>query len=64
MEKILVIEDEALIARELKGRLINMGWDVIGVAYGAESVELARQTKPDILLSDTRYPFERRIERY
>ena len=52
MEKILVIEDEALIARELKGRLTNMGWDVVGVAYGAEGVELARQTKPDLLLSD------------
>lgn len=53
MEKILVIEDEALIARELKGRLTNMGWDVVGIAYGAEGVELARQTKPDLLLSDT-----------
>ena len=52
MEKILVIEDEALVARELKGRLTNMGWDVVGVAYGAEGVELARQTKPDLLLSD------------
>ena len=52
MEKILVIEDEALIARELKGRLNKMGWDVVGVAYGAEGVELARQTKPDLLLSD------------
>lgn len=30
LEKILVIEDEALIARELKGRLTNMGWDVWG----------------------------------
>ena len=52
MEKILVIEDEALIARELKGRLTNMGWDVVGIVYGAEGVELARQTKPDLLLSD------------
>jgi len=52
LEKILVIEDEALIARELKGRLNKMGWDVVGVAYGAEGVELARQTKPDLLLSD------------
>lgn len=37
LEKILVIEDEALIARELKGRLTNMGWDVVGVAYGAKA---------------------------
>ncbi len=52
VEKILVIEDEALIARELKGRLTRMGWDVVGIAYGAEGIELARDTKPDLLLSD------------
>jgi DNA-binding response OmpR family regulator len=31
-ERILVIEDEALIARELKGRLTKMGWEVAGIA--------------------------------
>ena len=29
--KILIIEDEALVARELKSRLIQMGWDVVGI---------------------------------
>jgi len=50
--KILIIEDEALVARELKSRLTNMGWDVVGIAYGREGIELARKTKPDLLLSD------------
>ena len=51
-EKILVIEDEALVARELKSRLIRMGWDVVGIAYGDEAIELARETQPDLLLTD------------
>lgn len=50
--KILIIEDEALVARELKSRLTNMGCEVVGIAYGIEGIELARQTKPDLLLSD------------
>ena len=51
-ERILVIEDEALIARELKGRLTKMGWEVAGIAYGLDAIELARRTQPDLLLSD------------
>lgn len=50
--KILIIEDEALVARELRGRLTGMGYDVVGVAYGREGIELARETLPDLLLTD------------
>jgi DNA-binding NtrC family response regulator len=50
--KILIVEDEALIAREIQHRLTNMGWEVVGMAFGEEAVELARETKPDLLLSD------------
>ncbi|MFT4797775.1 MAG: DNA-binding NtrC family response regulator [Candidatus Azotimanducaceae bacterium] len=51
-KKILIIEDEALVARELKSRLTQMGCDVVGIAYGSEGIELARRTKPDLLLTD------------
>lgn len=50
--KILIIEDEALVARELKGRLHRAGYDVVGIAYGEEGIELARETEPDLLLTD------------
>lgn len=50
--RILIIEDEALIAREIKHRLTNMGWEVVGTAFGEESVEMAVETQPDLLLSD------------
>jgi AmiR/NasT family two-component response regulator len=50
--KILIIEDEALIAREIQHRLTNMGWEVVGMAFGREAIELAIETQPDLLLSD------------
>ena len=50
--RILIIEDEALVAHELKGRLQRMGYDVVGVAYGSEALNLARETLPDLLLTD------------
>jgi len=51
-EKILIVEDEALVARELKSRLTQMGWVVVGIAYGDEAIEIARETQPDLLLTD------------
>ena len=51
-QKILIIEDEALVARELKSRLTQMGCEVVGIAYGSEGIALARQTSPDLLLTD------------
>lgn len=51
-KKILIIEDEALVARELKSRLTQMGCEVVGIAYGNEGIELARRTQPDLLLTD------------
>ena len=50
--KILIIEDEALIAREIQHRLTRMGWEVVGMAFGREAIELAVETQPDLLLSD------------
>ncbi len=51
-KKILIIEDEALVARELKSRLTQMGCEVVGIAYGNEGIDLARRTQPDLLLTD------------
>ncbi len=50
--RILIIEDEALIARELQNRLKHMGWEVVGTAFGEEAVELAIERRPDLILSD------------
>jgi len=50
--KILIVEDEALIAREIKQKVVKMGCEVVGLAYGEEAVDLAVETQPDLLLSD------------
>ena len=51
--KILVVEDEAIIAKDLQWRLQNMGYDVpLMVANGEEVVEKIKDIKPDLVLMD------------
>ena len=50
--RILIIEDEALVARELKSRLIRLGYEIVGVAYGRDGIQLAQETEPDLILTD------------
>lgn len=53
MPKILVVEDDALIAMELGERLTDMGYEVLGPAHSIAEAEalLARET-PDAALLD------------
>jgi diguanylate cyclase (GGDEF)-like protein/PAS domain S-box-containing protein/putative nucleotidyltransferase with HDIG domain len=51
--RILVIEDEALIAEEIRERLKRLNYQVIGIAdTGAQAIEIARQQCPDLVLMD------------
>lgn len=51
--RILVVEDEALIALELQCLLEDLGHVIAGVAASsAEAIELGRATSPDIALVD------------
>lgn len=51
--KILIVEDEAIIAMELEGRLIQMGYEVIGTCVsGATVFENIAAGRPDIILMD------------
>lgn len=53
--RILVVEDEALLAEEIRDRLEHLGHDVVGVAdNGADAIDIARQTCPDLVLMDIR----------
>ncbi|MBW2604858.1 MAG: response regulator [Deltaproteobacteria bacterium] len=55
--KIMVVEDEAVIALRLQQRLTEMGYDVPGIAYsGEEAVEKARSLIPDLILMDIMIP--------
>lgn len=51
----LIVEDEALIAEELKGRLARLGFEVIGMVDSAdEGVAIATSERPDLVLMDIR----------
>ena len=52
-ERILIVEDERIIALDLRRRLEKFGYEVVGTAYHAvEAVDLAESEKPDLVLMD------------
>lgn len=51
--RILVVEDERIVAFDLKKRLERLGHTVLGlVGTGVEAVEQAAESKPDLVLMD------------
>lgn len=51
--RILVVEDEAIVALDIQNRLRHMGYETVGVcATGEEAVDKAGKLKPDIILMD------------
>jgi PAS domain S-box-containing protein len=55
LASILIVEDEAIVALDLKTQLEDMGYEVMGIAdNGEEALRLARQRRPDLALMDVR----------
>ena len=51
--RILIVEDELIVAEDLRMTLISLGYDVVGIAgSGERAIELADEKKPDIILMD------------
>jgi len=51
--RILIVEDEVIIAMEIQIRLETAGFDVCGLASSGErAILLARDKKPDLILMD------------
>ncbi|HJQ31071.1 MAG TPA: ATP-binding protein [Pyrinomonadaceae bacterium] len=51
--RVLVVEDEAIVAMDISARLRLLGYEVIGPAStGADAVELAESARPDLVLMD------------
>lgn len=51
--RILIVEDEIIIARELEARLQSLGYEVVGIASsGGEAMALAEQSEPQLILMD------------
>ncbi|MCJ7542133.1 MAG: PAS domain S-box protein [Desulfobacterales bacterium] len=57
MNKIMIVEDEAVIALGLEERLTEMGYSVIGISYsGDDALKKARRLLPDLVLMDIMIP--------
>lgn len=51
--RILVVEDEAIVAMVIKKRLVNLGYSVSGVAAtGKDAITKVEGTFPDLVLMD------------
>ena len=55
-QRILVIDDEKLIAHSLRDILSRAGFDTVCALSGAEAIELAEEICPDIVISDVIMP--------
>lgn len=52
-ERILIVEDENIVAKDIQSTLLRMGYVVAGIASsGEEAVERAKTLAPDIVLMD------------
>ena len=51
--RILIVEDEAIVARTIQRRVTQLGYEVCAIAASGETaIEAARQHRPDIALMD------------
>lgn len=52
-EKILVVEDEAITATDIKFKLEDMEYEVVGIAEtGEKAIDLTTELRPDLVLMD------------
>lgn len=56
MARILLVEDNELNRDMLSRRLIKKGFEIIIATDGAESIRLAKETLPDLILMDMSLP--------
>ena len=57
MIKVMIVDDDYIISEELKAILLDLGYEVAGIAAsGEEAVEMATELKPDVILMDIVMP--------
>lgn len=50
---VLVVEDESIVSKDIQHSLKKLGYNVVGAAAtGEKAIELANETKPDVVLMD------------
>ncbi|MBI5664847.1 MAG: response regulator [Nitrospirae bacterium] len=51
--RILIVEDEGIVALDIQNRLINSGYSVCGItSSGEEAVQKTKTERPDLVLMD------------
>jgi CheY-like chemotaxis protein len=51
--RILIVEDERIVATDLRQRLTSVGYTVVGMAAtGDEAIRMVEETSPDLVLMD------------
>jgi CheY-like chemotaxis protein len=51
--KAIIVEDEVIVAEDLRNKLLELGFNVIAVTgSGREAIECAKETHPDLVLMD------------
>ena len=51
--KVLVVEDEGIVALDIESKLIYSGYNVVGCASSfEEGIDLIKNTRPDVILMD------------
>jgi signal transduction histidine kinase len=51
--KIMIVEDERIVAADLEEKLVSMGYNVCGIAYsGQQAVSLIEKKYPDLIIMD------------
>lgn len=56
MEKLLLVEDSMFLKMAMKRSLSEAGFTVVDAASGDEALQLARRTKPDLIILDMMLP--------
>ncbi len=52
-KKILIVEDELVIANDIRGFLSDENYEIISIVLtGEDAINLARQNKPDLIIMD------------
>jgi len=52
-KKIMIVEDEGIVAADIGRQMSDLGYDVVATAYsGEEAVEKVREAHPDLVLMD------------
>lgn len=51
--RLLIVEDEGIVALNIQNRLEGLGYSVVAtVSSGEEAIQVARETRPDLILMD------------